>query len=135
MQVYSGALCFLSCFSLFVTKLLPLKPLPEFANSPCAISRAHGESHICRAQHQNHTAKKEHTSKAYFAVCRPQDTANPYFAVCPLCGTRRTSVHVRCQLTVVGCRTTPSGFTVCQGTAHGEHLSLPCASGQHTAKI
>ena len=38
-------------------------------------------------------------------------------------------------LMVVGCRTTPSRFAVCQGTAHGEHLFFPCASGQHTAKV
>jgi len=38
-------------------------------------------------------------------------------------------------LTVVGCRTTSWRFVVCQDTAHGEHLSLPCASGKHTAKV
>jgi len=50
--------------------------------SPCAIPRAHGENHICRAQHQNHTAKQEHTAKYDFAVCRVQDTRRPQNSPC-----------------------------------------------------
>ena len=50
--------------------------------SPCAIPRAHGENHICRAQHQNHTAKQEHTVKYDFAVCRVQDTRQPQTSSC-----------------------------------------------------
>ena len=50
--------------------------------SPCAIPRAHGENHICRAQHQNHTAKQEHTAEYDFAVCRVQDTRQPQTSPC-----------------------------------------------------